>query len=125
VQQADVRVGALDDLAVEFEHQAQHAVRGRVLGPEVQRVVLDQPSAMLMARQSRLRLSESAVVVFAHDARRDLARLDGHRLVDHALLLGVVAHLDVARDREVLAHRVADEAVVGEDAAQVERGLRR
>jgi hypothetical protein len=36
VQQADVRVGALDDLAVEFEHQAQHAVRGRMLRPEVQ-----------------------------------------------------------------------------------------
>ena len=31
VQQADVRVGALDHLAVELEHQAQHAVRRRVL----------------------------------------------------------------------------------------------
>jgi hypothetical protein len=41
VQQADVRVGALDDLAVQFQHQAQHAVRGRVLRAEVQRVVLD------------------------------------------------------------------------------------
>jgi hypothetical protein len=29
MQQADVRVGALDDLAVEFQHQAQHAVRRR------------------------------------------------------------------------------------------------
>ncbi len=41
VQQADVRVGALDHLAVELEHEAQHAVRGRVLRAEVQRVVLD------------------------------------------------------------------------------------
>ena len=41
VQQADVRVGALDHLAVELEHEAQHAVRRRVLRPEVQRVVLD------------------------------------------------------------------------------------
>jgi hypothetical protein len=41
VQQADVRVGALHDLAVELEHQAQHAVRGRVLRAEVQGVVLD------------------------------------------------------------------------------------
>jgi hypothetical protein len=41
VQQADVRVGALDDLAVELEHQAQHAVGRRVLGPEVHRVVAD------------------------------------------------------------------------------------
>jgi hypothetical protein len=39
VQQADVRVGALDHLAVELQHQAQHAVRGGMLRPEVQRVV--------------------------------------------------------------------------------------
>lgn len=41
VQQADMRVGALDDFAVELEDQAQHAVRGRVLRAEVERVVLD------------------------------------------------------------------------------------
>src|SRR5258706_15921359 len=63
--------------------------------------------------------AEVAVLVLADDARDDLARLDGDRLVDDALLLRVVAHLDVARDREVLAERVADEAVVGQDAAQV------
>ena len=39
MQQADVRVGTLDDLAVQLQHQAQHAVRGRVLRPEIQRVV--------------------------------------------------------------------------------------
>ena len=42
-----------------------------------------------------------------------------HRLVDHALLLVVVAHLDIAGQREVLAQRMALEAVVGEDAAQI------
>ena len=42
-----------------------------------------------------------------------------HRLVDHALLLVVVAHLDKAGEREILAQRMALEAVVGEDAAQV------
>ena len=41
VQQADVRIGALDHLAVELEHEAQHAVRRRMLRPEVQGVVLD------------------------------------------------------------------------------------
>ncbi len=41
VQQADVRIGTLDDFAVQLEHQAQHAVRGRVLRAEVQGVVLD------------------------------------------------------------------------------------
>mmetsp|Transcript_21947 Transcript_21947/g.86020 ORF Transcript_21947/g.86020 Transcript_21947/m.86020 type:complete len:373 (+) Transcript_21947:1737-2855(+) len=41
VQQADVGVGTLDDLTVQLQHQAQHAVGGRVLRAEVQRVVLD------------------------------------------------------------------------------------
>ncbi len=41
MQQADVRIGALHDLAVELEHEPQHSVRRRVLRPEVQRVVLD------------------------------------------------------------------------------------
>ena len=39
VQQADVRIGALDHLAVELEHQAQHAVRRRMLRPEIHGVV--------------------------------------------------------------------------------------
>ncbi len=57
--------------------------------------------------------------VFARHARHDFPRFDGHRLIDHALLLGVVAHLDGAVDRKVLAERMSHEAVVGEDAAQV------
>ena len=113
VQEADVRVGALDHLAVELEHEAQHAVRRRMLRPEVQGVVLDVGHGAACSMQA-------AVVVFADHARHDLARLDRHRLVDDALLLRVVAHLDRARDREVLAERMADEAVVGEDAAQVD-----
>ena len=35
VQQPDMRIDALDDLAVEFQHQAQHAMRGRMLRPEI------------------------------------------------------------------------------------------
>ena len=46
-----------------------------------------------------------------------LRQLD--RLVDDALLLVVVAHLDVAGQREILAQRMALEAVVGQQAAQV------
>ena len=41
MQQADVRIGALDGLAVHLQHQAQNAVRRRVLRPEVHRDVLD------------------------------------------------------------------------------------
>src|ERR1700682_4078077 len=52
-------------------------------------------------------------------ARPQRARLDADRLVDHALQLRVVAYFDIADQREILAKRVADETVVGEDAAQV------
>src|SRR5436309_11841870 len=36
-----MRVGALDDLAVHFEYEAHHPVRGGVLRPEIHREVLD------------------------------------------------------------------------------------
>jgi hypothetical protein len=42
-----------------------------------------------------------------------------HGLVDDALFGGVVAHFHVARERKVLAQRMAFEAVVGEQAAQI------
>ena len=35
MQEADMRIDALDNLAVELEHKAQHAVRRRVLRPEI------------------------------------------------------------------------------------------
>jgi hypothetical protein len=35
MQQPDMRIDALDHLAVELQHQAQDAVRGRVLRPEI------------------------------------------------------------------------------------------
>ena len=41
MQQADVRVDALDHLAVQLQHEAQHAVRRGVLGPEVDVEVAD------------------------------------------------------------------------------------
>ena len=43
VEQADMRIDALDDLAVELHDQAQHAVRRRMLRAEVDRVVADRP----------------------------------------------------------------------------------
>ena len=41
MQQADMRIDALDDLAVEFEHEAQHAVRRRMLRAEIDREIAD------------------------------------------------------------------------------------
>src|SRR6185437_9943820 len=41
MQQADMRIDALDHLTVELEHEAQHAVRGRMLRPEIDREIAD------------------------------------------------------------------------------------
>ena len=41
VEKADMRVGALDDLAVELEHQTQHTVGGGVLGAEIDVEIAD------------------------------------------------------------------------------------
>ena len=41
MQQPDMRIDALDDLAVEFQHQPQHAMRRRMLRPEVDIEVAD------------------------------------------------------------------------------------
>ena len=35
MQETNMRVNAHDDLAVELEHETQHAVSRRVLGPEI------------------------------------------------------------------------------------------
>ncbi len=41
MQKADVRIGALDHLAVQFQHQPQHPVRRGVLRPKVHGVISD------------------------------------------------------------------------------------
>src|SRR5664279_6156344 len=64
-----------------------------------------------------------AVGFFTDDARRHFTRLDGHRLIDHALLLGVVTHLDIPGKGEVLAEGMADKAIVRQDAAQIDMTL--
>ena len=120
MQQADMRIDALDHLAVEFEHEAQHAVRGRMLRAEVDRevaeVLFGHASAyalrLLVARQRR-------ALPGAQEIELAEFLVEPHGLVAHALLLVVVAHLDEAGHREVLAQRMAVEAVIGEDAAQV------
>src|SRR4029453_8904317 len=55
----------------------------------------------------------------ADHLRHGDARLDADGLVDDAAARRVVEHLDVARERKVLAERVPDESVVGEDPPEV------
>src|SRR6185503_19075785 len=45
-------------------------------------------------------------VVVANDLRHERARLDAHGLVHDATLFRVVAHLDVADQRKILAERM-------------------
>src|SRR5512135_3585586 len=77
------------------------------------------PKFMVRLRISGTLAFSFVAVVAANHARHEVAFFDGHRLVDDAALVGVVAHLDGTDEREVLAEGVTDEAVVGEDAAQV------
>jgi len=42
-----------------------------------------------------------------------------YRLIDDGLLILVVAQLDIAGEREILAQRMTFEAVIGQDSAQI------
>jgi hypothetical protein len=41
MQEPDMRIDTLHDLSVELQHKAQHAVRRRMLRPEIDREVAD------------------------------------------------------------------------------------
>src|SRR5688572_10010327 len=68
----------------------------------------------MAARPRRTRLALLADHLWHSDTR-----LDADGLVHDAAARGVVAHLDAARQREVLAERMADEAVIRQDPEQV------
>src|SRR5690606_15896000 len=73
-----------------------------------------------IARVLQLRLVASVVT---DDLRHERSLHDAHRLVYDTALVGVVTHLDVADQREVFAERMADEAVVRQDPAQIRMAL--
>ena len=58
-------------------------------------------------------------MVVTNHFRHEHSRHDADGLIDDTLLLGVVLHFHVAAEWEVLAERMPDETVVGQDAAQV------
>src|SRR5262245_18657329 len=62
-------------------------------------------------------------VVFTDHTRHVRARFDADGLVHDAPFRGVVLDLDVADQREILAERMTDETVVGQDATQVRMAL--
>ena len=118
MQQADMRIRALNDFAVHLQHQAQHAVGRRMLRPEIHREILN-----LSHCRADPSGHGSITVVIANGPRHEYARFDADRLVNDPPLLRVVTHLDVADQREILAERMTDEAVVGQYAAQIRMAL--
>ncbi len=64
VQQPDMRIDALDDFAVELHHEAQHAMRSRVLRAEIDRVILDRDVADFGA--FRVGLAVDLVEIIGH-----------------------------------------------------------
>ena len=50
MEQADMRIDALDDFAVQFHHQTQHAVRRRMLRAEIDRVIVDAGLGVVRGR---------------------------------------------------------------------------
>jgi len=58
-----------------------------------------------------------------NDSRHERARLDAHGFVHHPLFLRVIAHFDVADQREIFAERMPDESVIGEQATQIRVSL--
>ena len=142
MQQADMRVDALDDLAVHLEDEPHHAVRRRMLRPEIHHEILDPRRAFEFARPAAdgssltrtppgrrpARAFPGLLVAGQHlvhalpgrqkvEAAKFL--LQPHRLVDDALLLFVVAQLDIAGQRKILAQRMPLEAVIGQNPAEV------
>ena len=59
------------------------------------------------------------IMLFADHARRDLPRFDTDRLIDYPLLVGVVTHFHISAQWKVLAERIADKAVISENAPQI------
>ena len=80
MKQADVRIDAFHDLAVEFEHEAQHAVRRGVLRPEVDVEVADLGLGhfQTVPRRNRCKPGELRLVVHS---LLELFPVDDHTLM--------------------------------------------
>src|SRR5690606_1062579 len=76
-------------------------------------------SAMRVGPHRHVLQRRFVAIVLADDTRHERARLDADRLIHDTSLRGIVLDLHVADQREVLAERMADEAVVRQQAAQV------
>src|ERR1035437_4307448 len=93
MQHPDMRISTLNHFTIELQHKTQNAVRSRVLRPKVKGVVL------YFSHNANC-LVHASVIVFTDDARRDLAWLNRDRLIDDALLFGVITQLGMAFEHD-------------------------
>ena len=68
MQQPDMRVGTRDHLAVHLQHQAEHAVRGGMLRPEIQRMAVDLDGLETRLALRRVRLQGIGNILAQDDA---------------------------------------------------------
>src|SRR5262249_3949940 len=123
---------------VEVQDETQHAVRRRVLGPEIHGEIAQisfshgtQSECGVRIRATRYSLTfpVSRLLVPRQRIARTLPRRQEievaeflrqpDRLVDDALLLVVVAHLDETGEGKILAQRMTLESVVREQPTHV------
>src|SRR3546814_7015440 len=83
------------------------------------RSVRRRPSGALLLRLFVARQRAGQSLPRAEKIEAAIFLREPDRLIDDSALFVVVAHLDVTRHREILAHRMAFEAVIGENPPQV------
>ena len=115
MEEPNVRIDALDDFAVELENEPQNAMRGGMLRTPIEGEITDRIVAHVKSvlRRSSLRVALGLLVAWqnivdrAFPWRQEVERPEllgeVNRLIEDALLLIVIAHLDIARHREILA----------------------
>ena len=119
MQQPDMRIDALDHFAVEFEHEAQHAVRRRMLRPEIDGEVAwwrlgfghhatSRQSFAAFGREPRIEFvphHDETLVPALADQIDAVMRLDreGHTLAGHRDAFDIDRHRHARRRRREVA----------------------
>ena len=112
------------NLAIEFQDEAQHAMGRRMLRTKIDGEISNLGLGHGSLLGFHFRLFIAGKQIFSALPWGEIvegAKLLGelHLLVDDALLLIVVANLDMAGEGKILAQRMTRKAIVGKNAPQV------
>ena len=64
-------------------------------------------------------MTDIPIIFVTHNARSILTRLNADRLINDTTKLLIVTHFYITRDREILAERISNKTVIGENSAQI------